>query len=102
MNVRELSKVPDSKGIYRPSVLVTHRDEEYEQDGFALLHEMQERHFWYRGRHRFLLAALDRHLPKSAENLRAIDLGGALAAGRAIWPISAHGCFHKWRWLIHR
>ena len=68
----------NANNIYLPPTPVTHRDDEYEQDGFAMLHEMQERHFWYRGRHRFLLGALDRHLPKSAESLRAIDLGGGV------------------------
>ena len=37
---------------------------------------MQERHFWYRGRHRFLLEAVDRYLPKSVQQRSAIDLGG--------------------------
>lgn len=68
----------NANNIYLPPTPVTHRDEEYEQDGFAILHEMQEQHFWYRSRHRFLLGALDRHLPKSAKNLKAIDLGGGV------------------------
>jgi SAM-dependent methyltransferase len=62
--------------IYLPPSPVTHRDDEYDQTGFALLRDMQKRHFWYRGRHRFLLGALDRHLPKSREPRTAIDLGG--------------------------
>jgi SAM-dependent methyltransferase len=37
---------------------------------------MQEQHFWYRGRHRFLLAALDRFQPCSAPPWEAVDLGG--------------------------
>ena len=37
---------------------------------------MQERHFWYRGRHRFLLEAVNRYLPKSGQPFSAIDLGG--------------------------
>lgn len=64
------------KNIYLPPTPVTHRDEEYEQDGFAMLRKMQERHFWYRGRHRFLLSALERHLPNTATQRSAIDLGG--------------------------
>lgn len=66
----------NANNIYLPPTPVTHRDEEYDQDGFAFLREMQERHFWYRGRHRFLLGALARHLPKSATQRIAIDLGG--------------------------
>ena len=68
----------NANNIYLPPTPVSHRDEEYEQDGFAVLHKMQERHFWYRGRHRFLLGALDRYFPKSAKNLKAIDLGGGV------------------------
>jgi hypothetical protein len=37
---------------------------------------MQERHFWYRGRHRFLLHALDRQRPVGSGPLSAVDLGG--------------------------
>lgn len=66
----------NSNNIYISPNQVTHRDEEYDQDGFALLFEMQERHFWYRGRHRFFSGTLDRHLPKSTSKLKAIDLGG--------------------------
>lgn len=65
-----------SDGIFRPSMPVKHREEEYEEDGFETLRDMQDRHFWYRGRHRFLLAAVDRFLPKSGAPRSAIDLGG--------------------------
>jgi hypothetical protein len=34
-----------------------------DQTGFDTLWAMQEKHFWYRGRHRFLVAALDRFQP---------------------------------------
>lgn len=67
---------PDN--VYVPPIPVTHRDEEYDQDGFDSLQKMQEKHFWYRGRHRFLLGSLDRHLPSTAKNLSAIDLGGGV------------------------
>ncbi|SDW04851.1 class I SAM-dependent methyltransferase [Thiocapsa roseopersicina] len=65
-------------GILEPSTPVQHRDDEYPEDGFATLWAMQERHFWYRGRHRFLLRALDRHHPVSAGPLSAVDLGGGV------------------------
>jgi SAM-dependent methyltransferase len=67
-----------SDNIYVPPIPVTHRDEEYDQDGFDRLQKMQEKHFWYRGRHRFLLGSLDRHLPSTVNNLSAIDLGGGV------------------------
>lgn len=63
-------------GIHRPVQPIQHRDEEYEQTGFETLCAMQEKHFWYRGRHRFLLAALARYLPHNSKALSAIDLGG--------------------------
>jgi SAM-dependent methyltransferase len=58
------------------SSLPVHRDEEYDPGGFDALAEMQQRHFWYRGRHRFLLAALNRQLAAAKHSLDAIDLGG--------------------------
>jgi SAM-dependent methyltransferase len=68
-----------ANGIFMPNAPVFHRDEEYDSRGFNLLRDMQSRHFWYQGRHRFLLRALKLHLPKSFEKekaLTAIDLGG--------------------------
>lgn len=71
--------------IYRPVIPVQHRDEEYDEAGFEILCDMQERHFWYRGRHRFLLAAVNRYLPKSGQPLSAIDLGGGAGVGCVTW-----------------
>jgi len=68
----------DSSGIFRPSIPVTHRDEEYGQSGFDMLFQMQESHFWYRGRHRFLLAAVDRYTRSQQAPLSAVDLGGGV------------------------
>jgi SAM-dependent methyltransferase len=65
--------------ILTPEFPVAHRDEEYDSAGFEVLRDMQSRHFWYQGRHRFVLRALKRHLPgpQSPEHgLTAIDLGG--------------------------
>jgi SAM-dependent methyltransferase len=64
----------DEHGIHQPAAAAPHRDEEYEQANFATLAAMQERHFWFRGRHRFLLAAVDRWAPSRVAD--AIDLGG--------------------------
>jgi SAM-dependent methyltransferase len=66
-------------GILVPPVPVAHRDDEYDSRGFDGLARMQRDHFWYRGRHRFLLHAVRRHLARSIPRnsaLRAIDLGG--------------------------
>lgn len=61
--------------MFQPSVPVVHRDDEYESSAFDTLLEMQQRHFWYRGRHRFLHHALTSHLPIRGSS-QAIDLGG--------------------------
>lgn len=61
-------------GIFRPPRPAAHRDDEYDSRGFAVLRQMQERHFWYRGRHRFLGHAVRRHLRNRPA--RVIDLGG--------------------------
>ncbi len=61
--------------IWRPEAGVQHREEEFHQDAFDVLLNMQKRHFWYRGRHAFLLAAL-RKLLGNSTGLAAIDLGG--------------------------
>lgn len=56
-----------------------HRDAEYDQRGFGVLSRMQDRHFWYRGRHRFLLRAVRdgiRGLSMPTGNIQAVDLGG--------------------------
>lgn len=73
-----LSDKQDSSGINRRSTPVLHRDDEYDQVGFDTLFAMQERHFWYRGRHRFLLAALDRFLGDDGSRKAAVDLGGGV------------------------
>jgi SAM-dependent methyltransferase len=68
-----------ANGIFTPSVAVVHRDDEYDSRGLSLLRDIQSRHFWYHGRHRFLLRALKLHLPESSQTgnaLTAIDLGG--------------------------
>ena len=59
---------------------VSHRDEEYDPSGFQLLQDMQSRHFWYRGRHRFLLDNVRRAVVSGLQGPSApptaIDLGG--------------------------
>lgn len=65
-------------GIFRPPAPVAHRDDEYDSAGFDVLARMQGEHFWYRGRHRFLLRAVRRRLAadRRAGPPRVIDLGG--------------------------
>jgi 2-polyprenyl-3-methyl-5-hydroxy-6-metoxy-1,4-benzoquinol methylase len=69
----------NANGIFTPDIPVVHREEEYDSRGFDVLRDMQSRHFWYQGRHRFLLRALKEQLgrvPRLEDGLKAIDLGG--------------------------
>jgi 2-polyprenyl-3-methyl-5-hydroxy-6-metoxy-1,4-benzoquinol methylase len=67
-----------SDGIHRPTTGVRHREHEYMEAGFHTLWRMQERHFWYRGRHRFLLHAVDHFCPAKTGPFSAVDLGGGV------------------------
>jgi len=79
MNTSSTSPYKESQdGIFRPTWQSSHREEEYDPAGFATLYEMQEKHFWYRGRHRFLMHAVNRYLPKGAKRANVIDLGGGV------------------------
>jgi SAM-dependent methyltransferase len=70
----------NSRGIFRSAATIQHRDDEYDTEWFQLLHDMQRKHFWYQGRHRFLWHAVRRELRlRTAGNLPVpdvIDLGG--------------------------
>jgi SAM-dependent methyltransferase len=71
--------VRNSDGIFVPPAPINHRDEEYDRKGFDALWQMQIRHFWYRGRHRFLFHATERALTDLSAlraPLAVIDLGG--------------------------
>ena len=70
--------------IHRPKISVQHRSDEYDEAGFKILLDMQEQHFWYRGRHRFLLAAVDRFLLKTVTGNDVIALSGG---GRRVGSI---------------
>ena len=70
--------VMHADGIHRPSKRVVHRDEEFEQSSFETLFAMQEKHFWYKGRHRFLLEAYDRSVTESVSPQSVVDLGGGV------------------------
>ncbi len=67
------------KGIHVSPSPVLHREDEYDSRGFHLLRQMQAEHFWYRGRHRFLLEGVRRQLNRvrpRAEGYSVLDLGG--------------------------
>lgn len=65
------------EGIWRGPRPVIHREEDYHSNFFPILAEMEQRHFWYRGRYRFLLWSVKKYLRiVSGSPLRIIDLGG--------------------------
>jgi len=69
-----MSYVLDETRIYRSSEGIEHRNDEYDETGFAFLAQMQRDHFWYRGRHKFLLRSVLSQPRASRPNV--IDLGG--------------------------
>jgi len=74
-----LTLISEEDGKSVPGVRQLHRWEEYDEAALPLILGMQRRHFWYRGRHRFILQRLRRslHTDAGGENgLRCIDIGG--------------------------
>ena len=69
-------------GIFVPAEAISHRDDEYDPAWFDMLQDMQQRHFWYLGRHRFLLHCLRRSLRQRGRDsgLSGVDLGGGCGA----------------------
>lgn len=63
-------------GVFVRGQVAGHDAEQYDTRGYAVLADMQRRHFWHRGRHRFLEAAVKRQLgPRERTRARVIDLG---------------------------
>lgn len=77
-------RLDESTGIRTPPNPVCHRELEYDPRGHERLAAMQRDHFWYRGRHRFLLHAVRTwavpRFPRDSSP-RVIDLG----AGAGGW-----------------
>jgi SAM-dependent methyltransferase len=73
-----LKYVLGQNGIYQPETIILHRDDEYHQSNFDTLFSMQNKHFWYLGRHRFLLSFLDRYHSSNSNPWSGIDLGGGV------------------------
>jgi len=71
--------VRDSEGIYVSQQTIQQRLDEYDDTGIDQLLDMQTRHFWYRGRHAFLLKHFLRLVRNYILNLsetRIVDMGG--------------------------
>ena len=75
---RFYAATPD--GVYVPRQPVKHREEEYDSAGCEVLSQIQSRHFWYLGRHRFILHSVMREIDsfgsERISGLDAMDLGG--------------------------
>lgn len=83
-------------GIQVPQQRPRHHDEDYDPAGFDVLLAMQRDHFWYRGRHRLLLKALQHEAGRQfarVRNLRAIDLGGGCGGWIEYLHIHGDGSF---------
>jgi SAM-dependent methyltransferase len=77
--LRDGYRLDETSGIRVPPNPVCHREQAYDSRGHDRLAAMQRDHFWYRGRHRFLLHAVRKWAmppfpPDSSPRL--IDLGG--------------------------
>ncbi len=75
---RDANLYYEKNGLFIRRTGVSHRNDEYDSHLFELLAEMQRKHFWYSGRHRFLLAALRDQMKGgklSPGEMSAIDLG---------------------------
>lgn len=71
----------DETGVYVPDPPVTHREIEFDSEGFVDLLRMQDHHFWYLGRRRLLMWALKRILKtyrSSGIKPSVLDLGGGV------------------------
>jgi len=85
--------VPAGDDIHYPAKPVVHRQDQYEEEHYAQLLEMQRRHFWYLGRHRFLLHAVVDQLRHRERGLRAVDLGGGCGGWLEYLHARAPGLF---------
>ena len=79
MRPEEDSYIDRGDGIFVPrDTGIVHDEENYPEAGFDILARMQQNHFWYVGRHRFLLTALRKVAARQQENrepISVIDLG---------------------------
>jgi SAM-dependent methyltransferase len=72
--------VQNNAGVFVPPVAVKHSEEAFESAWYDILRDVQTRHFWSRGRQRFLLHSVRRFARElrrtGRKPLSAIDLGG--------------------------
>lgn len=66
----------DEKGLFKPNFEIEVRGEDYPAGGFEQLYQMQRKHFWFVGRHKFLLELLTRVCKASGRvKLSILDAG---------------------------
>jgi hypothetical protein len=77
-----------------PFSIMNPREEEYGVYMFGTSSGMQDRHFWFEGRHKFLISAGSLRFIKTDKALLAIDLGGVAGGGQINYS-NRHrpGCF---------
>jgi SAM-dependent methyltransferase len=77
--------------VHVPPEPPVHREDAFESGGFEQLRAMQDRHFWYRGRHRFLMHAVRRALRLRGVTAapRVLDLGGGCGGWLRYWQSHA-------------
>lgn len=93
-----LQSIPTAEGRHRWHEDVAHREEQYDSVFFETLNAMQSRHFWYLGRHRFLLQALQRAMRKGqppGKPIGGIDLGGGCGGWVRYLSHHAPGLFQE-------
>jgi 2-polyprenyl-3-methyl-5-hydroxy-6-metoxy-1,4-benzoquinol methylase len=69
-------KYKNRHGIFIFDKNIKHRNNEYDERNFNILLQMQKKHFWYVGRHKFILETLKKSI--SRLNFSTMDLGGGL------------------------
>ena len=90
--------VPNQNGIWTAPIPRAHRDADYDSSGFDSLRSMQARHFWYRGRHRFILhftRRVVRTLRDARRRPAAVDLGGGCGGWVSYLAAHAGGDFSE-------
>src|SRR5687768_4730807 len=83
-----------SKAIHVPSSPVTHSNLDYEERFLYCLRDMEARHFWYRGRYRFLIHAVRQTIGEGDQSgLDAVDIGGGCGGWMAFLHRKAPALF---------
>lgn len=86
----------DASGVFVPPWPVTHRGDEFNEAQLDVYAEVEQRHFWFSGRRRFLTYGVRRAVRRylqPAPALHAIDLGAGTGEWAAHLSAALPGCF---------